>query len=125
MLQICSGATECLTLYIKIKISYILLFARLGRLAFSRVSTIIVEMAMAFIRGKEERLSIQKSVSFFCLRSHEPSDKLSKLVYSFSRKVNATHEILHIKYRNHSFFRSCNLRSTFAVRDSLRKPFLK
>ena len=33
---------------------------------------------------------IKKSVSFFCLRSQEPSDKRSTLVYSFSRKVDAT-----------------------------------
>ena len=43
MLQMCSGTNECLTLYIKIKISCILFFARLGRLALSRVSTIIVD----------------------------------------------------------------------------------
>ena len=30
-----------------------------------------------FIRGNKERLSIEKSVSFFCLRRQEPSDKRS------------------------------------------------
>ena len=33
-----------------------------------------------FIRGNEERLLIEKSVSFFCLRRQGPSDKRSLLI---------------------------------------------
>ena len=69
--------------------------------------------------------TVERYISRFVVNGDVKPEPVGRSYGSISCVPREELIFLHTKYRNHSSFRSCNLRSTTAIRRSLRQRFLK